>query len=346
MKIRSVVIGVFYLICSTVFAQELKWRAGLEYFFDNAEFAKSTLTRDYTVSGIHISPQIGVSWDEKHTIFGGVDVMSQSGSKNIIDQAKIIGYYQFSSDNIDFYAGAFPRGDLFNNYSELLFQDSINFFRPVIQGLYVKYGNQDGFISAWLDWNGLRTPQDRETFFIGLSGYKRWGLFYLDLQSYMFHFANTLPSNPTFGVCDNFQGELAAGIDFAPLVPLNKLTLSVGALAGFERDRNKIDQPHIPIGAVIKSDILYKRFGLNLLYYGGKQRMQLYDQYGSALYWGTPFLRSKHYFQAKIYIDVIRNRFINAQLGVKAHYSENKFFFEQQFSLCASLDNLSFKSKK
>lgn len=343
MRLRTLSIFILFTCCITISAQKLSWRGDLEYFFDNAEFARSSLTNDYTLTGVHIAPQIGVNWDENHSIFGGIDVMGLSGSGNIIDQAKLLAYYQYTSDKVEFYAGAFPRQDLFSNYSELFFQDSINFYRPVIQGLYFKYGNPDAFVNIWLDWNGLRTPEIRETFFIGISGYKKWKLFFADFQTYIFHFANTLPSNPDFNVCDNFQGQISAGVDLTELVPLNKLLFSAGALAGFERDRKEIDKPYIPIGAVLKSEIRYKFLGLDLLYYGGKSRMKFYDRYGADLYWSTPFLRSNHYLQGKLYANVIQNRFVKAQISLKAHYSENKFFFEQQFSLSASLDNLSKK---
>lgn len=331
---------VLCLTCFPLAGQTLNWKGNFEYFFDNAEFDRSTLVDDYTVSGIHIAPQIGINWDQHHSIFGGVDVMTLSGSKQVIDQAKVLGYYQYKSDNNTFYAGAFPRADLFSNYSELFFQDSVNFFRPVIQGLYFKHGTADAFVNVWLDWNGLRSPTDRETFFVGASGYKKWNLFFGNFQMYMFHFANTIPSNPTFSVCDNFQGQVSAGIDLSERVPLDKLLFSAGALIGFERDRGMMDQPHAPIGGVIESELAYKIVGLDLLYYGGNKRMEFYDQYSSGLYWSTPFLQSNHYLQAKLYLKVLNNRYVQAKLSLKTHSSENRFFFEQQFSLAASLDNI------
>ena len=198
MSFRLPTLCFFIFIQFGIFAQEFQWNANLNYFFDNNEFAKSTITKDQTMNGVRFSPEFGLSWDTSHSFYAGADLLKISGSQKTIDKVDLIAYYQYHTNKSYFQAGAFPRNKLLSNYSDLFFQDSIQYFHPVMEGLFWQLNSKNAFFNIWLDWNGHQTALNRETFYIGSSAHKSLGNLFIDFQSYMYHFANARPQkNPT-----------------------------------------------------------------------------------------------------------------------------------------------------
>jgi hypothetical protein len=344
MRKHFLLITSIFLFQLSLSAQAFQWKAGLNYFFDNTEYAKSTLTKDQTMAGVHFSPEIGVKWDSVHFIFVGTDLLKISGSQNIIDIAQPIAYYRFQNSKASFYAGAFPRSELLSNYSDLFFQDSVNYYRPTLQGFFWQAGQKNSHFNLWLDWTGHENATTRETFFIGASAYKKSGLFFADFQSYLFHFANTHPRTPSFSVCDNLLAQLSVGANYSNQSGLDTLLFSVGLLGGYERDRGVANGIHTPIGAVVRLNTEYYGFGIQNTLYAGHPRNIFYSSYNNGMYWNNPFLRSGFYLQSKWYLNVIRSQFVNGKLSMNLHFSEGKMMFEQTFTIKALLDS-SEKSK-
>ena len=345
--IRCVFLLGILIFPAASIAQEFQWKVNLNYFFDNTEFSESTLTKDQTMAGVHFSPELGMKWDQNNSIFGGVDMLKKSGSNTVVDKVKFIGYYQFHDDNTLLRAGSFQKGELLSNYSDFFFQDSVRYYRPVMEGLYFRKGNECAFFNLWLDWTGYQTENDRESFFLGASGYKSFGsLFFVDFQSYMFHFATTRPDTQGYGVCDNLLGQVSAGVNYSNNRGLNSLLFSIGTLAGFERDRQKMSDYKTPVGLVLRANADYKSFGTDNKFYFGQSRMTMYEKYGTDLYWGNPFLRSGNYVESKWYWNLIKSQYVKGQLAAKMQFSEGKVFFEQVFTLSASIGNDDNTTKK
>lgn len=339
MRKKLVLVFSILMVQFSISGQTFQWKAGLNYFFDNTEYAKSTLTKDQTMTGVHFSPEIGVKWDSVHSIFVGTDLLKISGSQNIIDIAQPIAYYRFQKPKVSFYAGVFPRSELLSNYSDLFFQDSVNYYRPTLQGFFWQAGKKNFYFNLWLDWTGHETATNRETFFIGASAYKKSGLFFADFQSYLFHFANTHPRTPSFSVCDNLLSQLSVGANYSNQSGLDTLLLSVGVLAGYERDRGLASGTHTPIGAVVRLNAEYYGFGTQNTLYAGNPRNIFYSNYNTGMYWNNPFLRSGFYLQSKWYLNVIQSQFVNGKLSMNMHFSEGKVMFEQTFTVKALLDS-------
>ncbi|MEI8085891.1 MAG: hypothetical protein WCG93_06720 [Paludibacter sp.] len=337
---RTKVLFIFLIVNSFIFAQELQWKAGLNYFFDNTEFASSTLTQDQTMNGVHFSPEIGISWDSVHAFFGGVNALKISGSKGFVDKVDFTAYYQYKSNNVDFKAGNFPRADLLSNYSDFFFQDSVINFRPILQGVFLQKGNKNAYYNIWLDWVSHQTDIDRESFYAGASAHKSSGMFFVDFQSYMFHYANTLASHPLYSVCDNALAHLSVGSAYSNKQGIDTLLFAVGVLGGYERDRGMGDDAYMPVGLVLRLNFQYRGFGTNNTLYVGDPRMSLYNKYGGDFYWSNPFLRSKSYLESKFYVNVFNREWINGKVGMNLHFSEKQIFFEQTFSLNVSLNSL------
>jgi hypothetical protein len=338
MSFRLPTLCFFIFIQFGIFAQEFQWKANLNYFFDNNEFAKSTITKDQTMNGVRFSPEFGLSWDTSHSFYAGADLLKISGSQKTIDKVDLIAYYQYHTQKTNFQAGAFPRNKLLSNYSDLFFQDSIQYFHPVMEGIFWQLNSKNAFFNIWLDWNGHQTALNRETFYVGSSAHKSFGNLFVDFQSYMYHFANTRPSNPTYHVCDNALAHISLGVDYSNKQGLDTLLFAIGVLGGYERERGLYDNINTPIGALLRFNIEYRGFGANNSFYIGKPRLVLYDKYGGNLYWSNPFLQSNSYFESKVYINVIKTCDVIAKIGSNFHFSEGKIMFEQLFTLGLSID--------
>lgn len=323
-----------------LFSQEFRYNTEVLFFFDNTEFAKSNLAIDQTMAGVSLTQELGWKFDKNHYIMGGVNAIKNLGGKNFLDKINFLAYYQLKDKNTLFKAGIFPRYGLLSDYSNFFFQDSIDFYNHTMEGLYLLKGNERHFIKLWLDWTGLQSETDRETFFIGASGYKKFGkLFFADFQSYMFHFATTRPNVDGLTVSDNLLGQLSIGLKHSNNNGLNNFRLSAGVLSGFERDRINMDNYGTPTGGVAQFDIDYKEFGMENLFYYGQERMVLYDRYGNQLYWGNPFLRSEMYYQNKLYWTFLDNKYVKGQVTARTHFSEGNFLFEQMLTLSARINN-------
>ena len=331
---------------SLLFSQDFKWNTELNFFFDNTEFAKSKFAIDQIMAGVVLTQELGWKFDEKHYIMGGVDAMKSLGGTKIFNDFHLLAYYQLKDENTLFKVGSFHRHDLLDDYSSFFFQDSVSFYKHTMEGIYMMKGDEKQYLKLWLDWTGLQSATERESFMVGASGFKKIGkLFFADFQSYMFHYATTRPNLRGLTVTDNVQAQLSAGFHYANSHGINNLLVSAGVLSGFERDRVDMNNYGTPTGGVVRLDFDYRGFGTeNLLYYG-QPRMALYYRHGNNMYWGNPFLRSSSYLQNKVYWNFLSTDFVKGQLAARTHFSEGKVYFEQLLTLSASINNYRPKKK-
>lgn len=342
-----VLLFLFLFFPTLLFSQEFKWETKLDFFFDNTEFAESKLTRDQTMAGVRLSQEIGWKFDEKNYIMGGVDALKSLGGEDFINNFNILAYYQLKDENTLLKVGAFHRGDLLDDYSTLFFQDSVAFYKPTMEGIYFQKGDNGQFVKLWLDWTGLQSVETRESFFLGASAYKEFGKYlFADLQSYMFHYATTRPKQLDMSVADNLLGQLSLGVKYSNKRGLDKLKISAGVLAGYERDRRLPDDYKTPLGLVVRGDVEYKAFGMENLLYLGQKRMNYYEDFGNQMYWGTPFLRAGNYYQNKLYWNFLDNPNVKGQLAAKTHVAEGNVYFEQMLTLSAKINNFTPKTPK
>ena len=125
------------------FSQELTWKLGYNYFFDNAEYSVSTYAVDQTMHGMNLMPELGLKLDDRQTVYAGVSLLKKAGSPSFTDGEDFMAYYQYKTPKVLIRAGAFPREDMLDNYSILLLKDSIRYFRPIMHGLFVNLKNEN-----------------------------------------------------------------------------------------------------------------------------------------------------------------------------------------------------------
>lgn len=325
-------------------AQNYIWKLGLDYFFDNREYEKSSYTDPQTLNGIWVTPAAGITWDSAHTVVAGVDILKIPGMHKAIDKVDLTLYYQYQTPKITFRAGSFPRREVLSNYSDFFFSDSVSYFTPLMQGLFWQIGNGRNYFNAWMDWTGYATTVNRENFFIGFSGKASKGVFFGDFQSYLFHYAGTNPRNPEYGVSEQMQGMASIGLEYESDNSFKGL-LSAGVFAGVERDR-KADIIHKPIGFISRANLEFWGIGTENTLYLGDHRMRFYDRYGGDLYWGTPFLQGDSYLQSKFYIRFMETGRVKVRLNGNLHITEGNILFQQSLTLSASIDNFRNNSGK
>ena len=331
-------IVVLLLIAVASPAQEFRWSAGMDYFFDNMEYKASPYADARTLQGIWLNALGGVTWDSTHTLVAGVNLLKMPGMHRAVDKSEVTLFYRFENDRVHFRAGAFPRREVLSNYSDFFFRDSVNQHMPLMQGLFWQLGKDDNFFNAWMDWTGYSHAEARESFFLGFSGKASRGIFFTDFQSTLFHLAGNYPNDGRYGVSEVIQGILSAGLEYDPGNRFRGM-VSAGLFAGVERDR-KADKTYRPIGFTARFHAGYMGVGTDNNLYLGDPRMRLFPEYGGELYRGTPFLRGSHYLQSRWYVSLIDSDRSRLRLNCNLHLSGGELFFEQTLTLTVAVGNL------
>ena len=320
-----------------IHAQDYHWKIGADYFFDNTEYGKSSYIDSQTMNGIWLNPSGEISWGARHAIRAGVNLLKIPGTEETVDKVDLTVYYQYQTPKVLFKAGAFPREEVLPNYSDFFFKDSVTHFLPLMRGVFWQFGREKSFFNMWMDWTSYATETSREKFFVGFSGKVAKKLFFADFQSYMFHNANTRPATEGEGVHENMQLQASLGLCHTDEAGFKGL-LSIGVLAGYERDRFR-DERYSPVGFTSRLNAEYKGIGTENTLYAGDARMRMFDRFGGDLYWGTPFLQSKSYVESKWYVRLLESARATARLNCNLHFSEGHVLFQQTLSVSVSIDN-------
>lgn len=335
---------IFLTVSNSIFPQKLLYKAELNNFFDNNEFSGSLLKSSQTMAGTHIAPQIGVGFGKKHKILAGLDIMHEWGSNKIVDFTSIIAYYEYSGKYFRFSAGAFPRKERLDKYPKMFFQDSINNYRPTVNGVFWEFAHRKNYLNVWLDWTGRQSPTRHEAFFMGWSGRYNYKMLYVQHFGYMFHYASRMSPNHD-PVIDNGLILTQLGIDLAKITGLNQLETNLGWSAGLDRERGAGGW-HTPQGLLWETKVEYRGLELNNSYYRGKGQQTFYAQHGNDLYWGEPLYRSTEYNKLDLILHFFKSNIVNIKFVYSFHFVEKQLFQQQSLYATFKLDNFSKKNKE
>ena len=322
-----------------VFSQEFVWKAGVYNFFDNVEFAGSEFTIPQTMAGVHLSPEIGLKWNDNHRIFVGFDAMHEYGSDKAVDYFDPIVYYHFAGKQFRFYAGAFPRKQVLDKYPRIFFRDSINNYRPTVTGVFWEYNAGSDYMNVWLDWVSRQTHTRYESFFLGWSGKYNLHIFYGQHFGYMLHLAGMMNPEISEGLHDNIATLTSLGIDLSSKTNFEQLEANIGWTVGLERDRS-IGQWHHPQGFLSEIKVEYKGLELYNSYYKGQSRQIFRNDHGSELYWGDPMYSAKAYNRTDCSILFYKSDAVNLKMTWSIHLAEQTTYHSQLFTATFELDNL------
>src|ERR1700712_1912462 len=138
-------------------------------FLDNREY-KDFVARSRTYSGTRTALDFGLNIDSLNSFVVGVNTIHEFGAIPYFLKEDPIAYYRFKNKNWLFHIGEFSREGLLDDYPRALLNDTLRYYRPNIEGIFLRYHNSNFTESMWLDWVSRQTNTQREEFLFGLSG--------------------------------------------------------------------------------------------------------------------------------------------------------------------------------
>jgi hypothetical protein len=341
---NSLRIGLLYLVISfNASSQQITWEAGLYSFFDNTEFGHSHVQMPQTMAGVRFSPGFCLRFDSVHTITAGIDMLHEYGSNRVVDDISPTAYYMYDRKPVRFIAGAFPRDYALGRYPRIFFRDSLEYYRPNINGILVDFSGENLSANLWLDWTSRQSYEEREAFFTGFSGRYDRGIFYVQQFSYMFHFAGKMSPVNNEALHDNIMMLTSLGLDLSGRTIFDRLEINAGFVKGLDRARADNTGWMVHNGFLSEAFIEYKRIGLFNTFYTGDGQMFFYEDHDNELYWGDPFYRTNTYNRSDFYLDFLRNDIVNARLLFSFHFTEKNVYNEQALKVSVNLNNIRLK---
>lgn len=282
---------IFITVNSFASAQEFRYKVDFGFLFDNLE-GSLPYTPTRTIAGINLTPTVGFKY-KNHSIMAGASMFEQFGTKKVIDKVDLQAYYQYNDGKFMAAAGAFPRLML-KKYPLAYFTTATRFIDNTITGAVGQYTTEKGYLEFFVDWYKSDIPEGVDRFLVAASGERWFGGSYIN-GSVMYNHVADKPYFQDFTVFDRFQFTLNAGYDFARHQSVfDELKLSVGVLGDIERRRNVQNKGLEPaIGFQTEQTIRWKGFSLYNNLYVGRPQMMYANEYGSNIYFGSPFYQSK-----------------------------------------------------
>jgi hypothetical protein len=321
---RFIILAILVFSAGPTFAQELEGNLSFFGFMDNREYMKSG-RYSQTIFGTRISPEIGLRIDSVHRLRVGFNALYEFGSQRakFFDKIEPVIYYQYEKKNVDFFIGSFPRQNLVDDYPRALLSDTLNYYRPNVQGMLGKYETSTFREIIWLDWTSRQTNIDRETFIFGVSGKYQPNKFFISHHAYMFHNAGAAIEVPGDNLQDNGAATVKLGVDLSKSTFLDSLTIAAGGMMSFERTRSVSDFV-TPKGFVADLYLGYKRFSITNTFYAGE---------GHHLILGDKFYDAKTYNRIDFGWTPILFKNISGRFVFTYHYADGIMDNQQAFFL-------------
>ena len=273
-------------------------------FLDNREY-KDFVSRSRTYSGTRTALDFGLNIDTLNSFVVGANAIHEFGAIPYFLKVNPIAYYSFHNKNWLFNAGEFSRTGLIDNYPRALLNDTLQYYRPNIEGLFLRFiNNEKNFTETmWIDWVSRQTDTQREEFLIGLEGkYKPnpFGPFYISHYFVLLHDAGAAILTPNDHIQDNGGAQVRLGLDLSHKTVLDSLSIEAGGMVSLERTRG-VDQLQSPKAFVASAYLSYSRFAIFNEFYAGQ---------GSHTIYGDSFYEKKFYNR----LDFIITPFVASRL--------------------------------
>lgn len=310
---------------SALAQKPLSYSVYVHSFCDNREYF-NPIQYPQTIFGTRISPSMSLHTDSAQSFTLGLNALREFGSSstNIFNKIDPIAYYKYDKGKFYFAMGLFPRVGLIDDYPRALITDTINYYRPNIEGMLLRFRGNWGHETVWIDWTSRQTVTDRETFLYGLSGVVKKGIFFFGHATTVYHRAGPLIRIPGDRINDYYAGYAKLGIDLSKTKSsFDSLSLAAGLMGSVEVIRD----PFItrkPIGFMAEACIQYKGFGIKDVYYAGE---------GHHLDYGDAFYKAKLYNRTDLYFTPLHIKGIKGRFVYSLHYIDQEINHQQAFQL-------------
>ena len=309
-------------------------------YFDNREY-KAPYQMPQTLLNFRLSPDIGVRISDRaggvHELVAGVRYTQPLGGNWRDIHIAPTAYYHFQYRGFDVGMGAIPYENRIAPLPDWVMYDSLVYMHPNIQGALMSYRDKRGYVEFLCDWRSSQTAERREMFRLVLDGryqYK-WlmtgGLFSLN------HKAGFAAPNHE-AVMDDINLNAFVGVNLSSYTPLDSLSLQVGYIFEWERDR-ATDESLFPQGMLVE---LYARWwflGLkNTFFYG--ENLQPFRSRNAYFNLGDPFYQSRLYNRTDLIVYLYRSSFVNFYFSWNMHYDTYHLQHQQQLIVRFNLDGI------
>lgn len=302
-------------------SQEIMWKAGFNSFFDNREYFND-YAEPGSILGARTFVEGGFTIDDQNSFSIGLDFMYEFGDKARPEHINPILYYHHYSPSTEIYMGAFPRRGLVK-LPYVMQSDTFNYYRPNVEGIFLRFQNSWGKQDVWLDWTSRQTFDQKETFLIGATGQTRQGLLYGRYDFIMYHYAGTAQNTPDEHLRDNGGATAIIGANLSGWLPLDTLMLSTGVTMSYDRLRGVYDLQY-SFGSLTELLAGYKMFGIrNTTYFGDGQVNCVGDKmYTAPFYNRTDFIW-----------DIFRKGPVKGEVEFSLHFLPETLDFSQKFTI-------------
>jgi hypothetical protein len=279
---------------------------GFDNILDNREYFVPYANHQ-TIFGARINPGASFTFDSLHCVHAGVNYMFEFGGKLLGVAPQIDLYYSYGTENLQLFFGSFPReGRL--NYPLFLITDSLDYYRPNMEGASVQYRWNWGTVHGWVDWTGRATEETRESILGGFDATITAGLFYLSTIATRYHLSKSEAVNDRNRIRDDGSVLLIAGVDLSGRVRLDLFDFSSGYAGTYDRTM-PADYRWLN-GWLSQLDMKYWIFGIKGSYYLGAS---------SPLTYGDPLYISGNYGRLDLFVDPFRNPHVSSKFGLNLH---------------------------
>ena len=324
------------LVTATARAQHIGWQVSFHGFADNREYAHSD-RYSQSILGIRIAPEVYFSIDSSHFLHAGINYLHEFGS-NTGGQNRVLPtiYYNYKRKGHDFYIGMFPRKGLLSGYHRAILNDTLNYYRPNIEGLLWRYTGKTFHQQVWIDWTSRQTATQREQFLAGISGRVGMGMAYISHQVTLWHNAGTQSGGEQLPLHDNGAALVKVGLDLSSSLSFpDSLDISAGGLIALDRLRGVYDW-RTPKGLIVDLYAEYRKFFIANSFYAGESLPIVY---------GDRFYTATRYNRIDLGWKPLQYKGLEGQFTLSFHLTPGAVDNQQQFSLRYQIGRLYAKQR-
>lgn len=306
-------------------AQKPAFYLGFDEILDNREYF-TPYAAHQTIFGARINPGISFPFYSVHEIRVGINYMYEFGGELLGVQPQIDLYYSYRTEALQAYFGSFPRRELMD-YSLFQLTDSLDYYRPNMEGASIRFQWEWGSVHSWVDWTGRATEEVRESILAGVDATLKAGIFRFTPSATRYHLSKSEALDDHRQIRDDGSIMVLGGIDLSDRTRLERFRFSSGLATTYLRNRPADTQWFS--GWYSQLELEYSIAGIKGVYYLGDP---------SRLYYGDRLFGSGNYGRLDLYVDPFKNPRISSKIGLSFHLLPGDgLYLSQQFLIHITL---------
>lgn len=237
-------------------------------FLDDHEYDALIPLRK-TISGTRTEIDLGLNIDSLNIFAVGTNALHEFGGVPYFVNVDPVAYYRYKNKDWVFFAGEFPRDSMLQ-YPRALFNDTIQYYRPNVQGLLLSTKNKMGVETAWIDWWSRQTTTQRNIFMAGELGTFIPFHDHVFYVSHYFLFQHNAGSKTDTAapIRDSGGAQIRFGLNLSHHTVFDSLKIEVGGMGTEYRQRSEFGF-RLSEGFVASVYLAIKRFSILDEFYKG-----------------------------------------------------------------------------